>query len=512
MRVVITKQLQLGQVDIASIRFDPYSRDDIPQLLQGLQYIYTNTVLRDAVFELLQQCLPVKVDVNNGRPGMDLWSVFVLASLRLNLNCDYDRVLELANNHHTLRQMLGHCGLTQHEQYKLQTIKDNVALLTRDILNQINCLVVNAGRQLFDHEDIPLAGRCDSFVLETDVHFPTDINLLFDAVRCAIRVTAKCCNNFGLTEWRQSKHNIGKVKTAYLRLQRSKHSTSKDEQKREKKKQEIKALHQDYITLCNGFVIKIKATVSKLESMVLCRDQLTLIEHYITHAERQMKQIEQRVIDEIKIPHDEKVFSIFQPHTEWISKGKAGVPVELGIKVCILEDQMGFILNHQVMQKLDDVDIAVDIVKKTKELHERLSSCSFDKGFHSPSNQKELKQLLEYHAMPKKGKRNKAEDEKENSTEFKQYRKQHSAVESAINALEVHGLDRCPDKGLVGFEKYVSLAVVARNLQKIGAETQRRALVEEKKKNRRNRRRQLQEMPQPLQQEQSPPQQLPAVA
>ena len=503
MRVIETKQLQLGQVDIANIKFDPYSRDDIPQLLQGLQYIYTNTALRDAVFELLQQCLPDDVDVNNGRPGMDLWSVFVLATLRLNLNCDYDRVLELANNHYTLRQMLNRCGLTQHEQYKLQTIKDNLALLTPDILNQINCVVVNAGHQLFQNQDIPLAGRCDSFVFETNAHFPTDINILFDAVRCAIRDTAKCCEYFELTDWRQSKHNINTIKKAYLRLQRSRHSTSKDEKKKQKKMLEIKQMHQDFIILCDNFMIKVKATVSKLESMVLYRDQLTLIEHYVTHAERQMAQIKQRVINEIKIPHDEKVFSIFAPHTEWISKGKAGVPVELGIKVCILEDQMGFILNHQVMQKLNDVDIAVDIVSKTKELHPRLSSCSFDKGFHSPANQKELAQELDYCAMPKKGKRNKAENEKENSAEFKQYRKQHSAVESAINALEIHGLDRCPDKGLVGFEKYVSLAIVARNIQKIGAEIQKRALAKEQKKNRRNRKRQRE-----LQQQQSAQQQL----
>jgi IS5 family transposase len=136
MRVIETKQLQLGQVNIADIQFDPYSRDEIPQRLQGLRHIYTSETLRDAVFEWLRQCIPKHVDVNSGRPGMDLWSVFVLATLRLNLNCDHDRVLALANNHNTLRQMLGHCGFDQHKQYKLQTIKDNIMLLTANILDQ----------------------------------------------------------------------------------------------------------------------------------------------------------------------------------------------------------------------------------------------------------------------------------------------------------------------------------------------------------------------------------------
>jgi IS5 family transposase len=147
---------------------------------------------------------------------MDLWSVFVLATLRLNLNGDHDRVLALANNHNTLRQMLGHCGFDQHKQYKLQTIKDNIMLLTPNILDQISRLVVAAGDQVFKIEDKQLAGRCDSFVLKTNVHFPTDINRLFDAVRCAIRDTEKCGEALGLTDWRQSKYNNRQIKRAYL--------------------------------------------------------------------------------------------------------------------------------------------------------------------------------------------------------------------------------------------------------------------------------------------------------
>jgi hypothetical protein len=100
---------------------------------------------------------------------------------------------------------------------------------------------------------------------------------------------------------------------------------------------------------------------------------------------------------------------IFEPHTEWVSKGKAVVPVELGIKVSIFEDQAGFILNYQVMQKLNDVDVAVDIVMETKELYPNLTSCSFDKGYHSPGNQKQLAEALEHCVIPKKGKRNKVE-------------------------------------------------------------------------------------------------------
>ncbi|NIS54759.1 MAG: ISNCY family transposase, partial [Aliifodinibius sp.] len=87
--------------------------------------------------------------------------------------------------------------------------------------------------------------------------------------------------------------------------------------------------------------------------------QIMLIGNFLSHADRQIDQIRRRVLEGETISHHEKVFSIFEEHTEWISKGKAGVPQELGLSVCILEDQYGFILHHHVMEKQKDVDIAV---------------------------------------------------------------------------------------------------------------------------------------------------------
>ena len=186
------------------------------------------------------------------------------------------------------------------------------------------------------------------------------------------------------------------------------------------------------------------------------------------HASRQIDQIKRRVIEGEKIPHAEKVFSLFQPHTEWISKGKAGVPVELGIRVCIMEDNHGFILHHRVMQKETDDKIAIEMVTATQAKFPSFNACSFDKGFHSPENQRELKDMLEQVVLPKKGKLNSAEKEREYGEEFVQAKKKHSAVESAINALQVHGLNKCPDQGLEGFERYAALAVLSRNIQMIG--------------------------------------------
>lgn len=144
------------------------------------------------------------------------------------------------------------------------------------------------------------------------------------------------------------------------------------------------------------------------------------------------------------------------------------MPVELGIKVCILEDQHQFILHHHVMTKQTDACIAVDMVTETRRRFSSLNVCSFDKGFHSPANQTALAQLLDQVTLPKKGKLSKTRQAVEQAEEFIKARRAHSAVESAIHALEVHGLDKCPDHGINGFKRYVALAVVARNIRRIG--------------------------------------------
>ncbi len=162
------------------------------------------------------------------------------------------------------------------------------------------------------------------------------------------------------------------------------------------------------------------------------------------------------------------MFSIFEEHTEWINKGKAGKSQELGLKVCVVEDQYGFLLTHLVMKRTGDVEVATALMRETKERFPQLRSCSFDKGFYSPENIKQLQKILDLVVLPKKGRLNEEEKAHQSSEEFVRRRRKHSAVESGISALENHGLDRCPDHGLRGFERYVALAVLARNIQILG--------------------------------------------
>ena len=485
MRKVIDLQMEFWKKDIANIEFDLESRDEIPKLLMGLQHIYRSPQIRKKVFEVVKQIVPRKSQ-DTGRPGMDLWKILVLGTVRLNCNWDFDKVHDMANNHDNIRKMLGDREKDLDCTYALQTIKDNVSLLTPEILDEINQIVVEAGHSLtMKKSNEVLKGSCDSFVVETDVHYPTDTNLLFDAIRKAISLIAIICSEIGISEWRQSHHSILKVKRLLRGIQNLKRSTSKDEVKRQQRDQFITKAHQNYIEVCQGFVLRTKETIRILRELgILSMSQdlrLITVEEYMGHAERQIDQILRRVILDEKIPHEEKVFSIFQTHTEWICKGKAGVPQELGLKVCVLKDQYGFILHHLVMVQQTDDNVAVAIAQGAKDRFANLAGCSFDKGFYSPNNKRELSNILDYVILPKKGRLTVADQNIEHSEEFVEFRRKHSSVESCINALENHGLDRCLDHGVHGFKRYVALSVLARNIQILGHLIQQKELKRQKR-------------------------------
>jgi hypothetical protein len=222
---------------------------------------------------------------------------------------------------------------------------------------------------------------------------------------------------------------------------------------------------------------KARALLDKLEGsketfpMTNITDLLIMIEldRFMKLMDKHIDLLDRRIIKGEEIPHEEKIFSIFEEYTEWITKGKLHPNVELGKKLAITTDQYNLIVDYRVMEHQSDPEIV-------KPLAERLTSSfpvkswSFDKGFWHKDNKKMLEERVEKVIMPKKGKCNKLEQEEEGQRYFKRLRNMHSAVESNINELECRGLDRCPDRGYPNFKRYIGLAVAAYNLRRIGQE------------------------------------------
>jgi IS5 family transposase len=485
MRKVERMQMMFGQVDISNISFDLRSRDEIPKLLRGLQHIYCTPELKDEVFHILEEVIPPGVKQDTGRPGMELWKILVLGTLRLNCDWDYDKLQEIANNHKTLRHMLGHGLIDEDYYYPLQTLKDNVSLLTVEVLKKVNQVVVKAGHTLVRKKnEAGLEGRCDTFVVLTDVHFPTDITLLWDAIRKVIMLLAQLCARCDLTVWRQYGHHLRQVRKLLYQAMKAKRRRATSAQKRATVDAAIKAAHQAYIEMVEQMLLKVEKTLPLLYERQVSILSVQVIDHYRAAARQLIDQIRRRIMAGETIPHAEKIFSLFEEQTEWICKGKAGVPQELGKRVGIIEDRAGFILNHVVLDHETDEQIATAFVRETKGLYPELRSCSFDKGFWTPQNLKELEQLLDLVILPKKGRLSAADQVREESPAFRLGRRRHAAVESGISALDNHGLDRCRDHGFSGFCRYVSLAIVARNLQKLGHILQQKEFKRQQRKER----------------------------
>ena len=468
-------QFKLGQESLSAIKLDYKSRDDITKLLLGIQHISGKKDLLAQIFDILKKEISIK---SIGRSGMSLWKILILGLLRQVINADYDRVCNLANNHIELRKFLGHGMVDSYDCYSLQSIKDNISLLSEEVLNKINVLIVQEGHRILDARVAKqLNIKTDSFVVKSNVHYPTDTSLLFDAMRYLINLIGTLANKIEIPGWREYKYYIRKIKTLKRKASSIKRSTSKAEDVLQKRDLMIENAHIELLSLCQFMLVKLQATFELLQKEnYITSVKVDLFKEFIGHANRQIDQINRRIILKEVIPHSEKVFSLFNPFTEWISKGKAGVPVEFGLRVSISSDQHSFILAHTIMEKEQDVDVAIPMITLVKEDFPNVYSASFDRGYHSPSNQEELGKLVPKLILPKKGKISKnKQDEIKKDREYQTLRRKHSAVESNINALEHHALDRCPDRGIDNFKKYVSMSVLAHNVHQIGALIQRKS-------------------------------------
>lgn len=471
MRKRFEVQLALGKTPIEKVVMPARSRDELPPVLAGLQWIFQTPELNSQIFELLEKKV-IGDKKATGRPGLDLWHILVLGVVRLALDCDYDRLEHLANYDGLLRQILGLSPMLsdQEKPFHYKTLSENVCHVDQELLHEINALVVQAGRAVFKKKEKgpaePIRAKADSYVLETNVHFPTDLNLLWDAQRKCADLLLPMVQAARLGGWRKCQEWRRKLKGQMIGLTRL---TSGGGPNKEQRKQ---AAAKAYVGDSYRFEEKVFTTIQALpvpQDPVewVRREQL---DFFHTMMIKQLDLVERRLLRGETIPHEEKVFSLFEPHTQWIKKGKLFPPVELGHKVLLTTDQHELILDYKVMEQLNDADEVIALADRLLGSYgsAAVASLSFDKGFSRVEDRQLLELYIPEVIMPKRGKRNSQEQAREQQRSFATLRRKHNAIESDINALEHHGLDRCPDKGWHGFKRYVGFGVLAYNLHKIG--------------------------------------------
>jgi IS5 family transposase len=460
--------MTLGRLPIGETEIPLNKRTGaLPKLCAALKEIFITPRWNEKVFEILERKIMAGKQ-RTGRPGMDLWQIFVLSQVRLCQNISYDELHHIANYDSLIRQILGIESGFGYEKYKFeyQNIIDNVSLLDDETVRELNQVIVEFGHEVFKKKEAEaLRFKTDSFVVEANVHFPTDYSLLWDSARKCLDMVGKFLEKYPEVQgWRKMRNWYGQLKNSMRAVGKVSSSGGKG------KEQRIKQTVGYYLSRARALQDKLKRSKEDLPTGDIMDVLLHLeLDRYMDFLARFIDLLERRVIKGEEIPHEEKVFSIFEEYTEWITKGKLHPNVELGKKLAITTDQYNLIVDYRVMENQSDVEMVKPITEDLIKLY-RIRSWSFDKGFWHKENKAMLEKHVEKVVMPKKGKCNKLEQEEEGHRSFKLLRNQHSAVESNINELECRGLDRCPDRGYMHFRRYIGLSVAAYNLRRIGQE------------------------------------------
>ncbi len=151
MRKRFEQQMSIGTIPIGETRITTKKRSGpLPALCAALKEIFTSPEWNEQVFAILESKITADKK-RTGRPGMDLWQIFVLSQVRLCMNISYDDLHDLANNHALIRQIMGVEKGFGHEIYEFeyQNIVDNVGLLDDEAVRELNQVIVEFGHGVF---------------------------------------------------------------------------------------------------------------------------------------------------------------------------------------------------------------------------------------------------------------------------------------------------------------------------------------------------------------------------
>jgi len=471
-RLAYQEQPRLDCRPIGALELNLNCRDEIIPILRALQHIYLNAALRDELLDLVGQDVNLDSSPDYGREGLDYWSILVLAAVRLGCNLNYDKLQNLAEEHRSLRCMMGLSDWQEKTNFDWRRIRDNVCLVKPETLVKLNQLVVGAGHVLAPEAIESVRG--DTFVVETNIHYPTESSLIGDGLRKVVTLAAELAEQHGESDWRQHGHLLKNVKKIVRKIDKAARAKGLGADR-------LKPGYTELLDLAGSLTERARRLLQTLDCHVEA-DAINWLgtgfsglkrelQHYLLLTDKVCGTARRRVLLGETIPNEEKIFSMFEPHTELIKRGKQPDPIQYGHKVLVIEDAAGFICDYQVVADgALDQDILISAMTELQKLMGgKIQRASFDRGFHTPDNQKRLAQIVLHPCIPKKGQTSGRNQQAEATVEFRQARQRHPGVESAIGALQAgNGQERCRDKSKRGYERYVGLGILGRNLHVLG--------------------------------------------
>ena len=469
-------QERLDCLPIAQVKLHLNCRDEIIPILHALQHVYEDAPLRGELLRLVGKDVNQGTSRKHGRRGLNYWEIIVLAAVRLGCNLDYDKLQDLAENHRSLRHIMGIGDWQEEVDFDWRRIEDNLLKLRPQTLKKISDLIVKTGHAL--EPKAIAAVRGDTFVVETTIHYPTESTLIGDGLRKILALAAALATENGLEGWRQHEHLLRQVRKQVHAIGRTSRAKGRGADRLKPGYKKLLELAEDLLARARrllgelAFVIPEPArTMAQLKNAAAPAQRENLLFHYVTLTAKVCSNARRRVLEGEALANDEKIFSIFEPHTELIKRGKQPVPIQYGHNVLVIEDAVGFVVEHRVVDNgVLDQDLVVPVMRELQKRYEgKITSASFDRAFHTLENQRALAAIVRTPCIACKGQEKGRQQQKEGTVAFRQARQKHPGVESEIGALQSgNGLKRCRDRGKRGFERYVALGILGRNLQTLG--------------------------------------------
>ena len=453
---------ETAQISFADLEF-MFQGVVLEPLLQTISdFINEHAELIEAVRRDLERGLEKP---ETGRRGLTPNQVLRSLVLMRIKNWDYRELRERINDGYTLRNFT---RFYSQPVPKHKAFNQAFNRLTPATLETVNEAVIQSAVDdgLEDGKKL----RADTTVVETNIHWPTDATLLWDTVRVLIRLIAR------LREIVPSDvpRFPNRKRSARKRMQKLQRMTAAQRMNQQVSTyRQLLTITQEVLTNARRTVEATRKSCGTIPTEALTieafRQEITAC---CELGVRVVDQARRRVIDDEQVPVSEKIFSIFEPHTDLIQRGKTNKPVEFGHKVFLAESAQGLITQYRVLDgNPSDEDHVTSALKSHKDTFGAPPDVfATDRGFDNAANQKTCqKARIPCASIPQRGGKKTPERETlEKSPAFKKAQRFRAGIEGRNSVLiRGRGMRRCLAHGKQRFELFLGVTVLANNLLKI---------------------------------------------
>jgi IS5 family transposase len=399
---------------------------------------------------------------DTGRKGLSPQQVLRSLILMRVKNWDYRELRERIADGLTLRRFT---DFNAQPVPKHDAFQRAFSRVTPQTLKLVNDLLIKAAVAMGLEDGGKL--RVDTTVVQTDIHHPTDNTLLWDVVRVVTRLVRQLATAIE-RPIKGFRHRTRAAHRRMLALQRM--TTTQRQAHQRRKYRELIGIADEVVegarrALRHARKVRAKDPVAELAVEELRRQ----IEHYCGLGERVIDQARRRVLQAEQVPTADKIYSIFEPHTDLIKRGKVRTPLEFGHKVFLAESAQGLITQYEVLNgnPCDEGHVEPSLIHHKETFGTAPQLYSSDRGFFSEKNVVACERSgVEMVCIPQRGGARSADREAhEKSPAFKKGQRFRAGIEGRISVLfRGRGMKRCLAEGRERFELLVGAAVLANNL------------------------------------------------